>query len=173
MTSRKVFYMDQLNNGVVVQSLASAGRNAISAGGILFVKIVDGKTYLLLISYQDPNWPLLDDLGGRTEVTDTSIFETIDREVAEETNDIIKVDSQNLECMRVYIPKSKYLCLIVKVDPDAYLDTCVFGTFESTDKIHRTIEWHELTNELKPKLSQRIQHTVIYQALTQLSNKVQ
>ena len=162
IVSKQYFYIDKLQNGVVVKSLASGG-------GILLVKIVNGKKYLLLQTYLENKWPLLDDFGGCAEMYDTNIFKTIDREVAEETNDVIKVDSQNLKCIPVYVPTCKYLCLIVQVNADEYQEIDVFGTSEWTTKYQRTVAWHELTDELKPKLNWRIRHRMIYNALTQLS----
>ncbi len=166
---RKVFYANQLNKAVVVNCGSPTNSKSISAGGILFVKIVDGKTYLLLSSYLDPNRPLLDDLGGRTEIADESIFQTIDREVNEETNNIITVNSQNLKGARIYVPRSKYLCLMVLIDKDICPDTSIFGRVEVTNQIKRTIEWHEWTDSLKNKLNPRLKHKTIYDVLSQLS----
>ena len=157
--SKKAFFIDRPKNGTLVKSPACAA-------GILFVKVIDGKIYLLLISYKDQRYSLLDDLGGSAEVYDLTIFHTINREVAEETNDLIQIDSKNLKCTQIYAENSKYLCLIVKVDPDTYQDTSIFGTFESTNKFDRTIEWHEFTEQLKPKLSHRLRQPAIYDALT-------
>ena len=159
---KQYFYIDKLQNGMVVKSVATAG-------GILLVKIVDGKPYLLLQTYSEKKWPLLDDFGGCAEMYDANIFKTIDREVAEETNDVIKVDSQNLNCIPVYVPSCKYLCLIVRVNADEYPEIDVFGTSEWTTKYQRTVDWHQLTDELKPKLNWRIRHRRIYDALTQLA----
>jgi len=160
LTSRKVFFINRPKNGTLVKS-------PTTAAGILFFKVIDGKIYLLLISYNEKKYSLLDDLGGRAEVYDQSIFQTINREVAEESNDLIQVDSQNLQCNQVYVADSKYLCLIVKLDSDAYQDTSIFGTFESTNKFERTIKWYEFTDQLKPQLSHRIRQSDIYDAIAQ------
>jgi len=71
---RKVFYI---------------GDKIVSAAGCLFYKKVNNDIYLLLIKYEDPNWPLLDDFGGKVDIIDNTIEDTIIRELREETNNII------------------------------------------------------------------------------------
>ena len=160
-TSRKVFLINRSKDDRLIKSL-------VTAAGTLFIKVVDGRIYLLLISYTDQRYSLLDDLGGRAEVYDKSIYQTIDREVKEESNEIIQIDSENLECTSVYMPECKYLCLITKLNEDAYPDTSIFGTLEHTNQLKRTIEWHEFTDQLKPKLSHRIRQQSIYDELLKL-----
>lgn len=161
MTSRRIFNYDNLTESLIInsQNYAQSFTNSISAAGCLFYKIVDGEVWLLLIKYINPEYPLLDDFGGKVDITDNSIMETIMRELSEETNGIISGDYiENLINVSpaFYNKKSKYYMKTVCVDNSFYPDTTIFGDFEGTDRISRTIGWYKF-NDVWDKLAHRLQ----------------
>lgn len=117
-------------------------KQAVSAAGCLFYKVVNDEKYVLLISYADPNWPKLDDFGGQVDSSDNSVYDTMKREVSEETNGLIDLDEHKISKV-FYTPKSKYCLGLIEVDKDSFEDTTIFGTVETTDNIKRTIKWYK------------------------------
>lgn len=112
----------------------------VTAAGCLIYKRTP-EIHVLLIRYANPRWPLLDDFGGKVDVDDTSVDETIVRELSEETNNIItKIPGNYVD---FYNPTSKYLCRVVEVSSDFYEDTSVFGDRETKDNIPRTVAWYK------------------------------
>lgn len=155
MNDRPVFYYNELTE------------NEIKAGGvILYRKDKEHKTIkFLLINSQEK----YEDFGGRTDVIDKNINETIAREVEEESNGLIKKEYiiNNIEkyltdkkrnnpeddlenefmtfigqsnlIKEIYIKNSKYLLYFIPTDID--YDTTKFGTYEIHDNIARTVDW--------------------------------
>lgn len=160
--SRKIFNFDELTEGKVVENLnkkTELYENSISACGCLFYRIYNSKLQLLLISYSDPGWPKLDDLGGRIDVSDSSVFEAIARETSEETNNVIDKEFMMKLLPNIkttfYNKQSKYFVTVHGVNESFHSDTTVFGNFETTDKIDRTIHWFDY-DVVKSKLSIRL-----------------
>lgn len=159
--SRKIFNYENLNQSKTVSSLKSKNQlysQTISACGCLFYKKTTKE--LLLISYTDPNWPNYDDFGGTIDEDDNTVYETICRETAEETNGviseiflrkIIKLKKYN----QFYNSLCKYFFITVCVDDTFYPNTDVFGNFEEEDKISRTIKWVPYQEAIK-KLAVRL-----------------
>ena len=161
---KKIFLTNQINVNTSITN------GEILAGGILFVKYLDGVPYVLLIK-QDAK-DTLEDLGGRTDPADKDIFDTITREVNEESNDLITFDSRDSYIEhRVYVKDSKYLCIIVKITWDSIPDTTVFGSLEKTDNLKRTINWYRFTNKLKSRLNFRIRDKTIYDIIKDIGGK--
>jgi hypothetical protein len=130
--------------------------NTISACGSLFYKLVDGILYLLLITYADPEWSRYDDFGGKIEFTDASVIDAIIRETSEETNDIInKKILRKCDYDDFYNRQSKYYNILIEVDDDFFPDTTIFGEFENTDRIKRTVDWHKY-DDCKNNLAHRL-----------------
>ena len=69
---RKIFNYDNFTESKIIDfnDKKQMYENTISACGTLFYKIKDGKLWLLLIKYDDPNWPRLDDFGGQIDNDD-------------------------------------------------------------------------------------------------------
>lgn len=131
----------------------------ISACGCLFYKKTTKE--LLLISYTDPNWEKYDDFGGMVDNNDESVYETIWREVEEETNGIInKNEMQKIlkskQYTQFYTEFCKYFFIAVNVEENYNVDTHAFGTIEKTDQILRTINWIKYEEALK-NLAVRLQ----------------
>jgi hypothetical protein len=117
----------------------------IRAGGILFYKIDNNKVKLLLQYIKNKNniKSFYEDIGGKTDYGDETIYETIYRELVEETNGIIndKKYVHNYE-HSIYSPEGKYLLLIVKAD-DHIINTKLedYGTMENKDSVKRIFHW--------------------------------
>jgi len=157
MSTRKVFnYDDFTESKIVPANKLGTYHNTISACGCLF----KNNDRLLLIKYEDPKWPNLDDFGGQVDNDDESPFDTIIRETFEETNGaiskkIVKNFLDKKKYTAFYTGKSKYFCTVFEVDDDFIEDTSVFGTVETADNIKRTIDWYTIS-EAKNKLSNRL-----------------
>lgn len=164
---KRIFNLDNLSESTVVSKTARANQyeNSISACGCLFYKRKPTGTEALLISYADPVWPNLDDFGGQIDPTDSSLVGAMAREIAEESNGLIKgtIMGSDLtfdaakDYQAFYTPQSKYFCLAVEVGDDFFPDTSVFGDFEEADKIYRTIKWYKLSS-VRDKLAYRIRY---------------
>jgi ADP-ribose pyrophosphatase YjhB (NUDIX family) len=173
--SRKIFNYDNLNEFKILNDLnckEELFKNSVSACGILFYKKTCNGVELLLISYGDPNWPKFDDFGGRVDTIDESIFDTMARELFEETNEVIEKKHvyDNISRNIYYTPNSKYCLLLVEVDEEFYSDTTVFGDFENADKIRRTISWHNYKTA-KNNLAYRLTNNVDLLNFLDLENK--
>lgn len=160
---RRIFNYDDLTQTKIVTSLGAKHElyeNSISAGGCLFYKKVNNSKELLLISYSHYNVNKLDDLGGKSEIEDKTVFDMIIRETLEESNFIININFLqdkifNKDYRAFYNANSKYYILLIEVDESFYPDTSIFGNFEETDKIFRDIKWYEY-DTVKSKLSARL-----------------
>lgn len=160
---RRIFDLDSIKEALdeiaAIDKIPPQIENPITAAGCLFYKTFKNAKYLLLINYKDPKWPLLDDLGGKTDMEDKTIFETVIRETMEETNNII--DPSNYfkseeKYKTFYTPESKYLCVLIQEAPDFHMNPQIFGDTEHKDNILRNIKWYKYTPELKDKLSHRL-----------------
>lgn len=125
----------------------------VLAAGVLFHKIVDGDVQVLVVRYFDPNWPNLDDLGGRANIFDRHVFDTIVREVREETNGIIEITlAMSQIAKKVYVPESKYACWLIDADSQeangvANLECADFGVLERDDDIFRLVNWFKIPKD--------------------------
>ena len=155
--TKKIFNYDNISESknISINDRKNEYKNSISAAGCLFYKIVKHKIYLLLISYADPKWPKLDDFGGKVDITDETILDTIKREVQEETNKVILLDIKNLKYELFYNKHAKYYSILTRVDDTFNKDTSVFGKIENTDQIYRKIKWYEYS-KVKKQLAYRL-----------------
>lgn len=157
---RKVFNYDNFDESTVVdKSKLQQYENTISACGCLFYRINDKTSdiEMLLIKYNDPTWPRLDDLGGQIDASDTSVFGAMSRETLEETNNQIDIKEflNKDKAHFLYNKKSKYYFALIKVDMNFYPDTTIFGDTEFTDNIKRTIGWYKY-KDIKQQLAFRL-----------------
>lgn len=137
----------------------------LKAGGIIFYK--DKK--LLLINSNNK----IEDFGGKTEPKDKNIYDTVAREVEEESNRIFnfndirnKIEDENY----IYIPWSKYALFFIELDK--YYDIKIFGNKEEYENINRTVEWVTLDEFLSRKKNFRlIGKSVRYKIKDILSSK--
>jgi len=127
----------------------------IRAGGVLFFNYKKSNIELLMIK-KSSNLKY-EDIGGKTSESDKDIYETIAREVSEETNNVINftiIQKQLHLAKCIYIPHAKYLLFIVKANSfERKLKASHFGNKEIHDDIDRTIEWVNFDDFLDNKLN--------------------
>lgn len=159
---RKIFNLYDLSESKLIK--LSDKKNlypcTISAAGCLFYKQTIYGKQLLLTKYVDPHWPRLDDFGGRVDVKDNTIYDTIIRETNEETNGVIGETRirelvMNPKNKHYYNRESKYYLILVQVDETFFPDTTVFGQLENHDQIYRTIDWYDIYSN-RQNLSMRL-----------------
>jgi len=142
MNDRKTFYY--MNDPI----------KPIRAGGVMFYKHKKSKVEILMI--KKTHQLVYEDVGGKTSIYDNDIYETIAREVSEETNNLINsniIKKQMLYSKCIYMPHAKYLLIIVKANSyEKKLTEKDFGDKEIHDDIDRTIEWINLNDFLENKL---------------------
>lgn len=120
----------------------------IMSAGLLIYKIENNKVKVLM-SFSSKR-KKYEDIGGQIELTDKCLHSTINREVIEETNGVIKLTKQRTRQAEVdgdyyYNAKSKYVVFLVKATPyEEKLTDDIFGECENKDNLIRTISWKEL-----------------------------
>jgi hypothetical protein len=120
----------------------------ITATGAFIYKIVDGKIFLLMINKLQETRYSHEDIGGKVDMEDETIFHSASREIEEETNKVIPSKSiidrlKSSECF--YSQNSKYLIFFTKATKEEEsLKKEDFGTGEDVDFILRTIDWMSL-----------------------------
>lgn len=164
---RKIFNFDDLDQSKTVDGLMSPEiyKNTISAAGCLIYKQDENdEVYLLLIKYTDCKSVLLDDFGGKIDDIDESVFDTITRELKEETNGVIerkniinKIIKNNFKFFHQHY--SKYFSILIKVNSDFYPDPKVFDELEYHDNIKRTVGWYKF-NDCHQELAHRIKNNI-------------
>lgn len=122
--------------------------NSIRAGGVLLYKFTEDtdEPEYLMINKEGK----YEDFGGRTDIIDKCINDTIVRECQEESNNIInKVDiyPAMLKSKPVYCPRGKYMVYVVKTQ-NSY-EPSQFGDREIHDDIPRTVEWVKHSDIMK------------------------
>lgn len=133
---KKIFYINNNEN------------QPIMSAGLLIYKIEDDKVKVLM-SFSGKR-KKYEDLGGQIELTDKCLHSTINREVIEETNGVIKLTKKRTRQAEIdgdyfYNVKSKYVVFLVKATPyEELLDSKNFGDCENKDNLVRTISWQEV-----------------------------
>jgi len=122
----------------------------IRAGGVLIYKKYNGHLKFLLIKKLTYGDDLHEDIGGKTDTCDKDIYDTISREVSEETNKVIDqevIREQIKNGTPLYVPFSKYLIYLVEANEDQLkLKSDDFGDEETHDSIKRKIYWIKIQN---------------------------
>ncbi len=147
MDNRPTFFIDSDNQ-------------PIRAGGIIFYKIEPlTKQIKMLMQYTEridnitnKKRNVYEDIGGKTDEDDKSIYDTIMREVIEETNGIITKEivqeHLNKEKIGYYLGHSKYYLIIVEANKKIIdIDRRVYGKVENNGK-KRQFHWID-ANRLK------------------------
>lgn len=130
--SRKIF---KINNIEIV------------AGGALIYRYTrDGLEFLMI-----ENNGKYEDIGGKSEMKDTDIIDTIIREVKEETNNLVNVSRDRfLENSKIINPNSKYcIYLIAANNIEKVLNTIDFSDIENHTRIYRKIKWISFKDYLR------------------------
>jgi hypothetical protein len=148
--------------------------NKIRAGGGIFYKTdLDGNVSFLLMNVGNK----YEDFGGKTDIKDLTINETIAREVDEESNSIFKkndIVARIKGLIPIYTNVSKYLLYFIKLtNEEANINPLVFGTKEIHDDIDRIVEFiplHTLKTEnfIKYSLANRLKFRAFFKYINDL-----
>lgn len=116
----------------------------VSAAGFM---LRNGNNYLMQI-HSDMPW-MYDDFGGKTDLYDKDVFDTVMREVCEESNSYLNVSREELMAAeKYYIPSSKYLLFVADTTKDYAEVIELMGDYEEWDDCPRTTGWvHESIHE--------------------------
>ena len=151
----------------------------------------DRKTFYL---HDDPNKPVLaagvlfhtdeailliesrggyEDIGGKVDHEDADLHQTVNREVEEETNGIIKNIVDRLDDTQcVYVPRSKYVIYLVQATADeSRLKGPEFGDRELKDDIARTIAWMPIPEFVaaRNKMNWRLRSSTVFRKVAPLT----
>ena len=129
----------------------------IRAGGVILYKRTNNNNIeILLIKKIIGNVSRYEDIGGKTDSMDTNILDTISREADEETNNVVNktiIKNQLINSNLIYSYKSKYVVAFTKANKyERKLNSDMFGTEETHDKIIRTIHWVNINDILENKI---------------------
>lgn len=165
MDQRKTFY---INNDTT---------KPIRAGGVIVYRKNKNHSVDLLLIFSRG---IYEDIGGRTDIKDTDIYDTVAREVEEETNKIILCESIKDRLTRskyVYCAKSKYVIFLVEAtENEACLESNIFGNIEIHDNISRLIKWISVDTVLdasviKYKLNYRMKNPHLFNKLKDIKQE--
>ena len=159
---RKTFILNNDNNKI------------ISAGGALIYKIENNNPFLLLININNK----YEDLGGKVDNDDTNIYDTVTREIYEESNGLVynNIKTRLMNSPHVYISHSKYLLFITQaILTESHLKKEDFGDKEIHDNIARTIDWIPINDFLdndtiSKKLNPRLKNKFLFKIISDLNN---
>lgn len=128
----------------------------IAAGGCIFYKYQEGRMMILLQCINN----IYEDIGGKIDMSDNDIYDTVAREVAEETNYLFGKSEYELKQRLmtadwVYVARAKYIIFFLRAqDSEVSVNEKDFGDIELHTGIHRTFRWVDNINGIK--LSRRI-----------------
>ena len=112
--------------------------NVLAAGFLL-----RNKEKYLMQCHKDKNY-FYSDFGGKTEYYDVDIYDTVMREVCEESNGYLNVSRKELmQSEKYYFRTSKYLLFIVDTCKDYKEVIKLMGNYEEHDSKPRTTNWVE------------------------------
>jgi len=150
----------------------------VSAGGVILYRINNNQLELLMMT----NRGKYEDLGGTTDNRDKDIYDTIAREVWEESNELIdeksirsRIEAMALEKDMIISKTSKYVLFIMKANSsEKKLTSEQFGDREIHDDIPRTVDWISIDEFLKKetikdKLNFRLKNKNVFDYLRKLN----
>lgn len=148
----------------------------VMASGALIYKNVSGRMKLLIIDTKSR----YEDIGGKIDITDNTIYDSTSREIEEETNGIIKkqdIIDRLRTAKYIYISKAKYLVFLLEATPtERKLQKSDFGNREIHDNYARTIGWidrYQLTKKsiIKYRLNYRLRKKKLFDMLLIIENQ--
>lgn len=160
--NRPTFYLDEAET-----------EKPVRAGGVIFYRRVENKIDVLLVE----NKGYYEDLGGCTDEGDKDIYDTVAREVEEESNNIFKrarLRKRILKADYVYMTRSKYIVYIIEASKkEAKLKQADFGDREIHDNFARTVKWIPMdiflnADVIKHKLNFRLKNKNLFDKIKQL-----
>jgi 8-oxo-dGTP pyrophosphatase MutT (NUDIX family) len=152
----------------------------IYAGGVLiYRKIYNSETIIDIEFLMIRNRNRYEDFGGRVDKDDKDIYDTVAREVYEESNSIISKKSVLKRIKKitpVYVEYSKYVLFIIEAtDKEKDFLPEIFGNREYHDDIERTVEWISLNDFYsyanRKEINYRLINRGVFDNLTNLKNK--
>jgi hypothetical protein len=162
---KKVFY---LNNDE---------EKPIKAGGVVLYKVENQIIQLLMIEIEC----IYEDLGGKVDPEDETIFDTVAREAYEESNYLLdqkKIKERLFLAKYVYVPHSKYMVFLIEANiEESLLTSRLFGNKEIKDNIERIIKWvpvkYLMKQEIiKHKLCTRLKHKDFFDIVNGIEKKI-
>lgn len=130
---RPTFYLDNNKN------------QPIKAGGALIYRVNNKLKDIELLLIK--NRGRYEDFGGRTDIKDKTILDTVCREIDEESNNIFRKKPLKkifTKCNYIYSTWSKYVIYMYELSTtnEYYnIDPIIFGNRETHDNIERTVQW--------------------------------
>ncbi len=109
------------------------GRPIRAAGVILYYREKETICFLFIVCNKE-----IEPFGGKTDMIDKDVKQTVVREAGEESNGIIKLNENDLHDS-LYFPLSKYLLFFV--ESNTKFEPKLFGTKELHENINRLVEW--------------------------------
>lgn len=143
----------------------------IMAAGVLLYRYDDNKLKVLTINKKDrKKQDIVEDLGGKIEQTDDTLYDTIIREAYEESNGLIKINKERLEKSNIlYMNHCKYaLALIEATSNECVLKKDDFGNREIKDDIDRTIDWMDYEEFKNAAISPRLGKYTLFSVMSKI-----
>lgn len=132
----------------------------ITAAGLL---IIDYEKHKCLLQYI-PEKNKYDDFGGKVDIKDNTIIDTIVREVYEESNKLIGSENNPIDFSKIYfcyMKKCKYLLAVIEskyINIDKNLK--IYGKIETHTNINRLFKWVNIFKILswEKKVNRRLEY---------------
>ena len=148
----------------------------IRAGGVLLYRVNEQNKQIEFLLAKNGN--RYEDLGGKIDKCDADIYETIAREVKEESNNLINYNSIILRIKEnnpIFVKYSKYMLFIIESNNyERDLTSEMFGIREIHDNIDRTVHWISFDDFFEfvkqKKINPRLANKGVYNALNLLKN---
>jgi hypothetical protein len=147
----------------------------VKAGGVLFYRFNKNNMELLIIESNG----IIEDFGGKTDFKDKDIYDTVSREVEEESNKIFTKHNikKRLYTTKnyVYMKKSKYIIFLLKINKlEKKLCSEDFGDIEMHDNISRCVKWISINDFLsydviKYKLNFRLKSKYLFNLIKNIN----
>ena len=162
-------YMSKIDNKMFYN------KKEVKASGTLIYKFDDENKMKLLLIKTNGKY---EDIGGKKEKEDKDIYDIADREMKEETNNIIfNVKDRLKKGQNIYLQKCKYVLFIIEaLDDELKLTKNIFDNKELMNGKERTISWIDKSylkniNTIKYKLNYRLRHKIIFDILDNIEEK--
>lgn len=148
----------------------------IKATGVLLYKFDDSGKMKLLVIYNKCRY---EDIGGKIDIKDNTIYDTVGRKIEKVTNSFIKkqdIIGRLPEARHIYIPKMKYLVFLLEATPnERKLQKNDFEEKELYNNI-RTIGWIDrfyLSGKhiIKYRLNHRIKYKKLFDTLINIETR--
>ena len=171
ITSRPTFFVGQIQS--VTRLPQALNRCPIRAGGVLLYRTnasTNEPEILIIHNVFNNEW---EDIGGRTDNQDETVWDTICRETREETNNLVQLTPERLQSSGrfVYNNNAKYFLVVLQAtEAEASLTPMDFGNLEFHDGILRFVYWVPLHVFFMPQfltgcVNFRLKHHVLFSIL--------